>query len=132
MDDLCNVQLRSDMAQAALLAGLAFSNTKTALAHSLSYDITLQHGTPHGIACSFSLPRIMKLAAGRDAQLDALLLSIFDARQIDDAVASLSGFLQGLGISVDPTRYGIAEAAWSDRIAQALAGARGRNFIAAT
>ncbi len=124
-------ELRERLATASLQAGLAFSNTRTALAHSLSYDITLQHGTPHGIACSFSLPRIMKLAAGRDPVLDALLLSIFDAGRIDEAVASLSAFLEGLGVSVDPVSYGIPETDWSDRIAQALAGARGRNFIAA-
>uniref|UniRef100_UPI000D3B9687 iron-containing alcohol dehydrogenase PsrA n=1 Tax=unclassified Variovorax TaxID=663243 RepID=UPI000D3B9687 len=123
--------LRERLATAALQAGLAFSNTRTALAHSLSYDITLQHGTPHGIACSFSLPRIMRLAAGRDRALDALLLSVFDAAHIDEAVASLSAFLQGLGVSVDPPSYGIAEADWNDRVRQALAGARGRNFIAA-
>ena len=98
--------LRERLATAALQAGLAFSNTRTALAHSLSYDITLSRGTPHGIACSFSLPRIMQLAAGRDPALDALLLSAFGARDID-------------------------EADWSERIRQALAGARGRNFIAA-
>ena len=62
MQDLGNLQLRADMAQAALLAGLAFSNTKTALAHSLSHDITLQHGVPHGIACSFSLPLVLEMA----------------------------------------------------------------------
>ena len=123
--------LRERLATAALQAGLAFSNTRTALAHSLSYDITLQHGTPHGIACSFSLPRIMRLAAGHDAELDHLLLSAFDAGHIDEAVASLAAFLQGLGVSADPTSYGIAEGDWSDRIARALAGARGRNFIAA-
>lgn len=123
--------LRERLATAALQAGLAFSNTRTALAHSLSYDITLQHGTPHGIACSFSLPRIMRLAAGRDAELDALLRSAFDAGHIDEAIDTLSAFLQDLGVSVDPASYGIAEADWSARIAQALAGARGRNFIAA-
>lgn len=123
--------LRERLATAALQAGLAFSNTRTALAHSLSYDITLKHGTPHGIACSFSLPRIMRLAAGRDPALDALLLSVFDAAHIDEAVASLSAFLQGLGVSVDPLAYGIAEADWSDRVRQALAGARGKNFVAA-
>lgn len=124
-------ELRERLATAALQAGLAFSNTRTALAHSLSYDITLRHGVPHGIACSFSLPRIMRLAAGRDPALDALLLSVFDAHDIEQAVASLSAFLEGLGVSVDPLSYGIPEAEWSERIAQALAGARGRNFIAA-
>ncbi|WP_422098773.1 iron-containing alcohol dehydrogenase PsrA [Variovorax sp.] len=124
-------ELRERLATAALQAGLAFSNTRTALAHSLSYDITLRHGVPHGIACSFSLPRIMQLAGGRDPALDALLLSVFDAHDIEQAVASLSAFLEGLGVSVDPLSYGIPEAEWSERIAQALAGARGRNFIAA-
>jgi phosphonate metabolism-associated iron-containing alcohol dehydrogenase len=124
-------ELRERLATAALQAGLAFSNTRTALAHSLSYEITLEHGTPHGIACSFSLPRIMQLAAGHDPALDALLLSVFGAAHIDDAVASLSAFLQGLGVSVDPPSYGISEADWSDRIRRAMAGARGRNFIAA-
>ena len=37
-------------ALAALKAGMAFSNTKTALAHSISYEMTLRHGVPHGIA----------------------------------------------------------------------------------
>ncbi len=50
---------------------------------------------------------------------------------MDEAVASLSAFLQGLGVSVDPSRYGIAESDWDDRISQALVGARGRNFTAA-
>jgi alcohol dehydrogenase class IV len=47
----------------------------TALAHSLSYDITLRHGTPHGIACSFSLPQSCgwRLRA-TTPPLDALLL----------------------------------------------------------
>ncbi len=59
-EDLGNLDLRVRIARAATFAGLAFSNTKTALAHSISYPITLRHGTPHGIACSFSLPMVMR------------------------------------------------------------------------
>src|SRR5699024_6420334 len=40
MQDLTNVALREQMALAALKAGLAFSNTQTAIAHSISYDLT--------------------------------------------------------------------------------------------
>jgi phosphonate metabolism-associated iron-containing alcohol dehydrogenase len=125
------LDLREALATAALQAGLAFSNTRTALAHSLSYDITLAHGTAHGIACSFSLPRILALALGRDAAVDAQLLSVFGARDAQAAVAALTAFLQGLGVSTTPGDYGIAEADWSARVAQALRGPRGRNFIAA-
>jgi hypothetical protein len=83
------------MAEAALMAGLAFSNTKTALAHSLSYDITLQHGVPHGLACSFSLPLVLEMALGADAAADAALLSIFDAGTPAAAVERLRSVLQG-------------------------------------
>lgn len=71
--DLGNRELRARMALAALKAGLAFSNTKTALAHSISYEMTLRHGLPHGIACSFTLPLVLGLAWGRDAGRDQIL-----------------------------------------------------------
>lgn len=51
-----SLQLRSDMMLASLLAGQAFSNTKTALAHAASYYFTNYKQIPHGIACSFMLP----------------------------------------------------------------------------
>ena len=129
MRDLHNPQLRSDMAEAALLAGLAFSNTKTALAHSLSYDITLQHGVPHGIACSFSLPLVLEMALGADAVTDAALLSIFDAMTPAIAVQRLQQFLRELGVATDPAHYGIAPADWQTMVNKAASGPRGRNFI---
>jgi len=129
MCDLGNVQLRSDMAQAALLAGLAFSNTKTALAHSLSYDITLQHGVPHGIACSFSLPLILEMALGSDAQVDTALLSTFDTTEPAIAQARLRHFLQKLGVATDPAHYGVEPQVWEVMVNKAARGPRGRNFI---
>lgn len=125
-----DLALRAQMALAALQAGLAFSNTKTALAHSLSYDITLHQGVAHGIACSFSLPHILRLALGRDAQVDTLLLQIFDAYSAEQAIARLTGFLEALGVSTDPACYGLAER-WEAALQAALQGPRGRNFIAA-
>ncbi len=41
--------------KASNLAGLAFSNTKTAAAHSISYPLTFSYGIPHGIACSLPI-----------------------------------------------------------------------------
>lgn len=129
MRDLPNLQLRAEMAEAALLAGLAFSNTKTALAHSLSYDITLQHGVPHGIACSFSLPLVLEMALGADDVADAALLSIFDASTASVAVQRLRTFLQDLGVATEPAHYGVAPQAWAAMVHKAASGPRGRNFI---
>ena len=55
-----NLLQRSKMQQASLLAGLAISHTRTAIAHSISYPLTSHFGVPHGLACSFTLPEILR------------------------------------------------------------------------
>ena len=128
--DLGNLELRRRMSLAALQAGLAFSNTKTALAHSISYDMTLQHGLPHGIACSFTLPLVLARAIGADAGRDAVLARIFDGA-LADAPARLTAFLEALGVSTRFETYGVSEAQAAGMIEAALDGVRGRNFIGA-
>lgn len=61
-----DLSLRSKMLEASLLAGMAISQTRTALAHSMSYPITAHFGVAHGIACSFTLPAILAFNAGVD------------------------------------------------------------------
>ncbi|WP_372922027.1 iron-containing alcohol dehydrogenase [Roseovarius sp.] len=60
-----NLDLRRDMTEASLCAVLAFSNRKAAIAHILSYPITLGWGVQHGITCSFTLPTILRSLRGR-------------------------------------------------------------------
>jgi phosphonate metabolism-associated iron-containing alcohol dehydrogenase len=128
--DLGNLELRRRMSLAALQAGLAFSNTKTALAHSISYDMTLRHGLPHGIACSFTLPLVLARAIGADAGRDAVLARIFDGA-LAEAPARLTAFLEALGVSTRFEAYGVSEAQAAGMIEAALDGVRGRNFIGA-
>lgn len=128
--DLGNLELRGRMSLAALQAGLAFSNTKTALAHSISYDMTLRHGLPHGIACSFTLPLVLARAVGADAGRDAVLARIFDGA-LPGAPARLTAFLEELGVSTRFETYGVSETQAAGMIEAALDGVRGRNFIGA-
>jgi phosphonate metabolism-associated iron-containing alcohol dehydrogenase len=122
--------LRARMALAALEAGLAFSNTKTALAHSISYEMTLRFGLPHGIACSFTLPMVLARATGVDRGRDAVLASIFGV-DLAGAPERLAQFLQSVGVATDFAAYGVAPEDAKGIVAHALAGARGLNFIAA-
>ena len=57
-DDL---ESRASMQQASLLAGLAISQTKTAIAHAISYPLTIHYNIPHGLACSFALTGLIDL-----------------------------------------------------------------------
>ncbi|MGJ7573471.1 iron-containing alcohol dehydrogenase PsrA [Variovorax sp. RB2P76] len=128
--DLGNIELRERMALAALKAGLAFSNTKTALAHSISYEMTLRHGLPHGIACSFTLPLVLEKAWARSPDRDRTLQRLFGA-DLSVGAGRLRDFLQGLGVKTEFADYGVADGEAAAMIARAMEGARGRNFIGA-
>jgi len=122
--------LRARMALAALKAGLAFSNTKTALAHSISYEMTLRFGLPHGIACSFTLPMVLERAAGADPGRDAVLGAIFDG-DLAGAPRKLREFLARVGVKTEFADYGVTDEDSHRMVANALEGVRGKNFIGA-
>jgi phosphonate metabolism-associated iron-containing alcohol dehydrogenase len=125
-----DLDLRTRMATAALHAGMAFSNTKTALAHSISYEMTLRFGLPHGIACSFTLPMVLQRALGVDAGRDAVLARVFDGA-LADAPAQLGAFMARVGVATDFAAYGVAAADSQRMVSEAMGGVRGRNFIGA-
>jgi phosphonate metabolism-associated iron-containing alcohol dehydrogenase len=131
VERLDDAALREEASRAALEAGLAFSNTRTALAHSISYEMTLRHGLPHGIACSFTLPLVMERALGRRADRDAVLAQVFDV-PLARAPAHLAQWLASLGVSTEFETYGVSPGESNAMVESALRGARGRNFIGAT
>ncbi|PAF43788.1 phosphonoacetaldehyde reductase [Helicobacter sp. 11S03491-1] len=59
LDNPDSLYLREQISLASIFAGLAFCATQTALAHAISYPITMQKNIPHGIACSFSIPFLL-------------------------------------------------------------------------
>lgn len=127
-NDLGDMDARVLMARGATNAGLAFSNTQTALAHNISYPITLRHGIAHGIACSFSLPEIMEAVRGVSGECDAALSAIFG--DVQTAPRQLRAFLDALGVPATPMQMGIGPNEWQTILSDAFAGPRGRNFIA--
>ncbi len=123
-----NLQLRENMMLASLSAGMAFSNTKTSLAHNISYGITLDHGTAHGIACSFTLPVILSAFAENDCEVAQDLRTIF-GDDLSKAAAQLTDWLRDLGIATNPQDYGYQAATWDVLLTSALQGERGQNFL---
>ena len=128
LNDLQNPDLRSRIAEASLFAGLAFSNTKTAIAHNLSYPITLEWKVQHGIACSFTLPTILRSVVGIGGFREKALKDIFG----DDLVKGaddLTAFLASLGVGSQFTDHGVPHNSCAAIIDEAFAGERGKNFI---
>lgn len=89
---------RTDLAEAALLSGMAISQTRTALVHSMSYPLTAHFGIPHGLACAMVLPAVV--AFNLEAEGGGLATAVGDAglgegQAIASRVASL---LRELGV----------------------------------
>src|SRR5690606_14961997 len=63
-----DIEARENLQQASLLAGVAISQTRTAIAHSISYPLTSHFGVPHGIACSFTLPALIEVHLSADVE----------------------------------------------------------------
>jgi alcohol dehydrogenase class IV len=121
-----NHEARTALARASLLAGMAMSHTQTALAHALSYQLTLEEAMPHGEACAVWLPMVWELALGATPGCDAALSRVFEV-PAHEGVQYLRGWLDALGICPRDLRE---TAAGRNALVQEMRSARGRNFIA--
>ncbi|EEO23202.1 MULTISPECIES: phosphonoacetaldehyde reductase [Helicobacter] len=88
--------LRKNLALACIQSALSFSNTQTALAHAISYPITMRFGVPHGLACSFTLPILLDCIS--DEKADSIL------RPYKQRIKNL---FKTLHISSNPRDYGL-------------------------
>jgi len=104
-NDLDNLDLRDDMMMACMYAGLAFSNTQTAIAHAISYYVTVNKGIPHGLACSFTLPTLIDNIVGKYDFIDDALIEIFGELSSN----RLRDLLKELNISTEFESYDIDE-----------------------
>ena len=104
-NDLENIEYRDNIMKACMYAGLAFSNTQTAIAHAMSYYITANKGIDHGIACSFTLPMLIDNIIGKYNFIDEILVEIFGELSSN----KLRFFLKALSISTEFKDYGISD-----------------------
>ena len=82
---------REALLSGSLLAGLAISSTRTALAHSISYPLTAEMGLPHGVACSVTLPELLLAVAEQLPDRSGLIVGALGHRTANDAASERSG-----------------------------------------
>ena len=92
-----NIKARRSMMVASTMAGMAIAQTRTALAHSMSYPLTAELDVPHGLACGFMLPEVLEFnSASDDGRLNRLANEL-GYRSIEDLRNGLSSFLDRTG-----------------------------------
>ena len=111
-DDL---SARARMQESSLLAGLAISHTRTAIAHGISYPVTSYLGIPHGLACSFTLPHLLDwslpllVADGLDEGLLNKVLAMLHSLRLDCRMAKYATPAQVLALQDSMVTKGRSE-----------------------
>ena len=105
-NNLHDVKIRNKLLKAANKAGLAFSNTKTAAAHALSYPLTIKHNIPHGIACSiFITPLLIYNEMMIDIELKQILDNI-KRKNTSELINDIKSIPRGI-IKYSLSEYGV-------------------------
>lgn len=107
---------REMLQTAALLGGLAISQSRTAVAHSMSYPLTLRLGLPHGLACGLTLKAIAARVDREnqwpdrsDGDLARRVLAVFERSDLRAAALKYGApaqFLELVGEMETPERAG--------------------------
>ena len=84
LDDPEDAAARGAMSHAALLSGLALSNSGLGMAHGVAAALGVECGTPHGLACGLLLPVALEVNAAVAAEDYASL-----ERAIDPAASAV-------------------------------------------
>jgi len=84
-----DLNVRNNLLIASSKAGLAFSNTKTAAAHSISYPLTLNYNIPHGIASSLTLISLLKINSSCILEEITEILSLLGYNDINELIKKI-------------------------------------------
>jgi phosphonate metabolism-associated iron-containing alcohol dehydrogenase len=116
---------RTNLSHAALQAGMAFSQTRTAIAHALSYPLTLDQGVAHGAAVAVWLPLAWRMAMGRSTDVDASLQGVWGLPP-QAGLQRMHDWFKDIGFGLDLEQLGVTDV--RERVQAALCHERGRNF----
>lgn len=85
---------RAALSHAALLSGIALTNSGLGLAHGVAAALGVGCGTPHGLACAVMLPAAMRVNRGAAAQDFALLEWAIDPAAPRDENEAADAFVE--------------------------------------
>lgn len=91
-----DLEAREKVSFAAMLAGLAFSNSRTTSPHKISYPLTTNYNLPHGAACILTLPYFMEYIGDNDAQHLEEIVKVLKCKDYKEAADLIKDFVKQL------------------------------------
>lgn len=99
---------RRQTMEGSMLAGLTISNARTTAVHAISYPMTSSFGVPHGLACSLTLPSMMRFnASAMPKDKEDRLLQNLGAKSMGHLAESIEQLQYTLELPVRLSQVGI-------------------------
>lgn len=105
-----NIQARTNMMMASLLAGMAFNMTGLGAVHAAAHALGGAVGIAHGTANALMLPHVMRYNASvaEKRYLEAVALLGFRCSNTDQAATAMTNFAKDLGLHVKLSELGVS------------------------
>lgn len=120
---------RDSMAEAALLAGLCISQTKTSVCHSISYPLTARFGISHGIAVAFTMREVMARCLAHDPEFFDSVLSKSGHISASSLCEEIGRIVELFGVANQVLESAGGLAAILEHKHEMLASERANNFV---
>ncbi len=117
-----NKEARGNMQFASLLAGIAFSQTRTTGIHAVSFPLTTEYHASHGTACAITLPAFIRMSKEGALEKVTALAKTLGYPSIDALADGVEALMSGMKMPVRLHELGVQEDA-IEHIAQVGLGA---------
>ena len=109
VDNGKDLNARSDMSMASLVAGIAFGIAGLGAVHSLAHPLGARYNIPHGLANSLMLPQVMKYNAktSETRYIEAVKFMGKDVHSAEEAADAMTQFAADLGLPTQLSKVNI-------------------------
>ena len=101
------LKYREALSRGSLMAGMAFSQTKTTACHAISYPLTAYYKIPHGLACALSLPKVFEFNRLKIKDKAKQIASWFKCDSTEQGNQKISSFIESLNLPVSLRKMNI-------------------------
>ncbi len=108
-DEPSNKDARAAMIKASLIAGIAFSQTRTTGIHALSFPLTTEFGANHGTACSITLPAFIKISGQQAEAKMNILVKYLGYENINVFSEKVEELMKSMQMPVRLNQIGVKE-----------------------
>jgi len=105
--DAQDKEARHAMMLGSLRAGQAFSNTRTAACHSISYPMTIRYGVTHGQAVGITLPSVLVLNAEAEPERVESFCTALGVGTMEEAADRIRDMMIASGLKIRLSDLGI-------------------------